>query len=373
MTKDRRGVNLGGWLVLEHWITPESPVFKEGNIPHEIIDNGEYQVMQYLGHERGDALMRSHWANFITEHDFSMMKAIGLDMIRIPIGYWIMHDAMQHYGNNPDVFARGGLMYLDHAMAWAEKYNLKILVGIHAARGSQNGDQHSAPAYSRQIDWFHQENVHNTLQLVEFIVRRYQHHPAFLGIGLLNEPQHSNDAHKFSMLKKYYQDAFQLIRGFLHSNCVITFSNAYNEKPEYQRVWQSFFKNDPNVWAEVHKYYIWGFEGQTFDQIKQYVQGHEAHWIRSWSGAQLFVGEWSIANNEATFILSDAEKHEYAEIMTNVFKPIHWAFWTWKFWNNDPNSYVSWSLKAVFERHIMNKGMLDNTPKTEHESCCLFQ
>ncbi|OQR81974.1 hypothetical protein THRCLA_11246 [Thraustotheca clavata] len=357
-----RGVNLGGWLVLENWITPDSPVYKDGGLPSNMHESGEYQIMQKLGHERGDALMQGHWSKFITEDDFIQIKQKGIDMVRIPIGYWIMDDDNSFRStncNNSNVMAPGSLEYLDKAFRWARRSQLKVLVGIHAAMGSQNGDQHSAPPVSGKIQWFDkQEYVDNTLDVVEFIVRRYQNHPAFLGIGLLNEPQHSNDATKFATLKKYYEDAHKLIRQNLHSDCIITFSNAYNEKTEYQQVWQSFLKNDPNVWAEVHKYYIWGFEGQTFDQIKQYVQGHEAQWIKSWPGAELYVGEWSLANHEATFNLTDSQKQEYADIMTTVFQPTHWSYWTWKFWTSNIATYASWNLQNIFERQIMNDTMI---------------
>ncbi|OQR96545.1 hypothetical protein ACHHYP_15428 [Achlya hypogyna] len=364
-----RGVNLGGWLVLEHWITPDSPLYREGGISGDVIENGQYQIMKQLGHAKGDPLMQRHWNEFMSEADFRDIKAAGLDMVRIPVGYWIMNDAPDakkprsagcNTTDDASVLAPGSLAYLDKAFRWARKYQLKVLVGIHAAMGSQNGEQHSAASTIRKIQWFDQQgNIDNTLDLVEFIVARYQYHAAFLGIGLLNEPQHGNDPTKFAQLKKYYTDAHRIIRRQLGSDCIITFSTAFNEKPEYDSVWRSFLKHDPNVWAEVHKYYIWGFEGQSFDQIKAYVQGHEAKWIKEWQGAPLFFGEWSIANHEDTFLLNDTQKAQYANIVTKVFKPAHWTYWTWKFWS-DPNSYVAWNMKTLFNRKIMTQQMLGN-------------
>jgi hypothetical protein len=42
-----RGVNLGGWLVGEHWMTSASPAW--GGVPNDVADHGEFKTMQYLG------------------------------------------------------------------------------------------------------------------------------------------------------------------------------------------------------------------------------------------------------------------------------------------------------------------------------------
>lgn len=42
-----QGVNLGGWLVAEYWMTQMSPAWK--GVPENIANMGEYKTMQYLG------------------------------------------------------------------------------------------------------------------------------------------------------------------------------------------------------------------------------------------------------------------------------------------------------------------------------------
>lgn len=41
------GVNLGGWLVAEYWMTSSSPAWN--GVPDNIANQGEYQAMKYLG------------------------------------------------------------------------------------------------------------------------------------------------------------------------------------------------------------------------------------------------------------------------------------------------------------------------------------
>ena len=45
-------------------------------------------------------------------------------------------------------FVEGGAACLDNAMAWGEQYGIGVLLDLHAANGSQNGFDHSAPVSS---------------------------------------------------------------------------------------------------------------------------------------------------------------------------------------------------------------------------------
>jgi glucan 1,3-beta-glucosidase len=60
-----RGVNTGGWFVLEPWITPS---MFEGN---DAID--EYTLQGALGKEAAQSRLRDHWNSWITQDDFNQM------------------------------------------------------------------------------------------------------------------------------------------------------------------------------------------------------------------------------------------------------------------------------------------------------------
>jgi glucan 1,3-beta-glucosidase len=145
-----------------------------------------------LGHDRGDNQFKKHRDIFITEQDFRDIAAAKLNTVRIPVGYWITGFDNQP-GGDPDgwkVYAAGAINYLDRAIReWAIKYNLLVLISMHAAKGSQSGNDHSSPQNPGHAYWSqYPENVRNTLDVVEWLVRRYNSDTAFLGIGLLNEP-----------------------------------------------------------------------------------------------------------------------------------------------------------------------------------------
>ena len=57
-----RGVNLGGFLVLESWITPS--LFANNSVPDGV---GEWQFCQQLGPTLAAQVMNQHWDTWVTQ------------------------------------------------------------------------------------------------------------------------------------------------------------------------------------------------------------------------------------------------------------------------------------------------------------------
>jgi len=114
-----RGVNLGGWLVLEPWITPS--VFEDAG--EGAVD--EWTLSQILGKDEALRRLSNHWNTFITADDFHQIAAAGLNHVRIPIGYW----AAAPLDGEP--YVQGQLEVLDRAIGWARDAGLKVIVDLH--------------------------------------------------------------------------------------------------------------------------------------------------------------------------------------------------------------------------------------------------
>lgn len=127
-----RGVNLGGWLSLEPWITPS---LFDYPLSMGIID--EWTLVTYLGDSAASTLEK-HYSTFITEDTFKAIAAAGLDHVRIPFSYW----AVTTYDADPYLF-RTSWRYLLRAIEWARKYGLRVNLDLHGLPGSQNGWNHS--------------------------------------------------------------------------------------------------------------------------------------------------------------------------------------------------------------------------------------
>lgn len=87
---DRSTTQLGGWLLLEPWITPsifKTAIAQAGATKgKKIID--EYTLSKYYGANRTAEILKSHWDTFYTFKDIQAIKKAGFNQIRIPIGHW---------------------------------------------------------------------------------------------------------------------------------------------------------------------------------------------------------------------------------------------------------------------------------------------
>ena len=116
-----RGVNLGGWFVLEPWITPS--IFSDWADQTTVVD--EYTYTQTLGKSEASSRLTNHWNTWITQDDFNQIAAAGLNHVRIPIGYWAVAPL------DGDPYVQGQLPILDQAITWARGAGLKVLLDLH--------------------------------------------------------------------------------------------------------------------------------------------------------------------------------------------------------------------------------------------------
>ena len=91
--------------------------------------------------EKGDEFtvqtMRNHWEGYITDEMLDDAVALGVDTMRIPMGYWIMDPPVggtspTQYGFQDEGFATGGLNHLRDMLHRLKKRNMVALVDMHA-------------------------------------------------------------------------------------------------------------------------------------------------------------------------------------------------------------------------------------------------
>ena len=97
------------------------------------------------------------------------MAEHGIDIVRIPIGYWLLR---------PDGAYLEGIKYLDWAFAMAKKYNILVLIDLHGAPGSQNGNDHSGKI--GEAGWFDDDTAQAaTIEILTELDERYRDSPQY--------------------------------------------------------------------------------------------------------------------------------------------------------------------------------------------------
>lgn len=94
-----RGVNLGGWMVLEPWITP--------SLFYQFLGQGEghvafdtYTFCEVLGPEEANKQLRRHWETWVTEDIVQQLVDSGaVNSLRLPIGDY-MYKPYGPYGTS---------------------------------------------------------------------------------------------------------------------------------------------------------------------------------------------------------------------------------------------------------------------------------
>lgn len=84
------GTNIGGWMVLEPWITPSLFYRFLGKKKSEGVGMDSWTLCEALGAVEGNKLMRAHWDAWYTEDHIKKLSERGVEMVRLPIGDWTL-------------------------------------------------------------------------------------------------------------------------------------------------------------------------------------------------------------------------------------------------------------------------------------------
>ncbi|CAN6293769.1 unnamed protein product [Urochloa humidicola] len=318
------------------WGDDDPSVFVTNNVGRL---QGEYQICNGYGIIKATEVLRNHWSTYITESDFSFIASSGLNAVRIPVGWWIASDP-----NPPLPFVGGSLQALDNAFSWAEKYNLGIIVDLHAAPGSQNPFEHSATRDGSQEWGTSDANIALTVQVIDFLAERYANSPSLLAVELLNEPLAPGTT--FSSLTKYYQDGYNAVRQHTSTAYVIMSNRLSIADPTELLQFAGGFSGTV---LDVHYYNLFDskFNSLTVDQNIDFVRNNRSTdlaTVTNQNGRPLtFVGEWV-----AEWDLQGASKTDYqrfAQAQQDVYgqATFGWAYWTLKNVNNH------WSMQWMIQ------------------------
>jgi glucan 1,3-beta-glucosidase len=332
--KALKGINLGGWLVFEKWIKPS--LFENT----DALD--EFNLVKNIPKEK----IEEHYKTFIIEEDFKFLSEQGIEVLRIPVGYWIFGDFPPFLKN---------VEYLDFAFDMAGKYGLEILIDLHAAPGSQNGYDHSGVIGERNWDK-DPYNISKTLDIIEKLSKRYSNKKNLFGIELLNEPHFEID---IKILEDFYKKGYETVRKYCNDNVFVVISDAFRPNS-----WNKFFKINKfkNIALDTHFYQCFTEENKNMN-IKSFFSKSKIEWGRFIRKTQrnvpIIAGEWSLGIdiNNCDFLNNPNDQRcvnmcsSFGKHQINIFnKSLAWFFWTYKTETDNP---YGWSFKDLVDKNIL--------------------
>ena len=130
-----RGVNLGSLFVFEPWIASKNWTLM-GCVDPATGDGlqSEFDCVSHLGQAKANTQFQAHWDSWITQDDIAQIHSLGLNTIRVPVGYWMMESLVFA---DSEHFPQGGLSRLQRLCGWASDLGLYIIIDLHGAPGAQ--------------------------------------------------------------------------------------------------------------------------------------------------------------------------------------------------------------------------------------------
>lgn len=304
-----RGVNMGGWLVQEAWMSLT-------NAPSQMES---FAVLdERFGREERERLFAVYEDNYLSESDFDNIRALGLNVVRLPFAWWnILDDDGQL---KEDAFVR-----LDWFVSCCAERGLYVILDLHAARGSQNAQDNSGDVTGCNL-WEVQEYQDQTIYLWEKVAEHYKGNPTVAAYDLLNEP---GGVLKLTgkMQWDFFDRAYDAIRAVDPEHIIMVEScwNPENLPAPDTYGWE-------NVVYQYH-FYKWNADNDYWAQklnvdVKLHLIKQTNHPVPS------FLGEFTL------FQSMDAWKYAL-ETYSNA--GLGWTIWTYKVTGNS-----TWGLYNVF-------------------------
>ncbi|ESK94612.1 glycoside hydrolase family 5 protein [Moniliophthora roreri MCA 2997] len=368
-----RGVNLGGWFVLEPWITPS--IFENTN-DDTIVD--EYTLGLKRNNDETKKMLEDHWNTWITEDDFRQIAEAGLNHVRIPFGYWSVPMTSRDTNENtsPSPYIPGAWPYLLRALNWAAAHNVHVIIDIHGAPGSQNGYDNSGQRTDDPRWAYNPTNVSRTIDTIKYIAREAGGMIDIL--ELLNESAGFRSSEWAAVTRQFWVDGYHAVREAAGDDLKIMIGDAFLGVNN----WRNFltYPDAQGVLMDFHQYQIFS-NAELARSPEDHVQFActMKDTISEYSATNLWtvMGEWSNAATDCTKWLngfgrgarwdgtyqqadmrafgscdgytgnmsgfSDEYKaflRRYWEVQVEIGESAQgWVFWTWKAENSDDWSY----------------------------------
>ncbi|KAJ2631097.1 hypothetical protein GGF44_003998, partial [Coemansia sp. RSA 1694] len=284
-----RGVNIGGFLVPEFWITPSLIAAIPDPKPNDYL-----QLCTRLGPDATLSLMRKHWESWVTESEIQRLAFAGLTHLRIPIGHW-------EFVDSDEGFVRGGLPYFKRLVYWANKHGLKVIPDMHTAPGSQNGFDNSGSTSG--INWTKDpRSVSLSKRALQMMLKYIASDPVILAtvdaVDLLNEP--FIDSLDFAQLWEYDTGGHVLISSGLRKvpPVVSIVDRGFKEFSWWQTRWPKDWNSKyTDAWLDAHLYHVFdrNIDDWSLENHLRLVCRNGRDLKANSTSFPIIVGEWSLA------------------------------------------------------------------------------
>ncbi|KAH7923868.1 glycoside hydrolase [Leucogyrophana mollusca] len=351
--RQQQSVNLGSWFVQENWMVPS--LFTCASGPQA----AELDVASGWGStDNARAVLERHWDNFINQSDFDYLASIGINTVRLPVGYWTFGPSYcvdTPFAPFADVYQNSWNRVL-RAINMAAQSGIGVLLDLHGAVGSQNGQSHSGISDGKTNLFSNPANMDKTVAILTFAMQSLGYITNVVGIQILNEPQN------VPQLIDFYARTITAMRQV--SPIAHSFPLYIHDGFDIER-FSDFITNRTDFVVEDHHSYFVFTPSDDSEPASQHtgdVNGPIAFTLSAASVKErrnLVVDEWSCALTDKSLSTQNdpvQARRDFCTGQMNVYANTSagWGFWAYRKENcdDDPGwcfeAAVGHSLPATF-------------------------
>ncbi|KAF8887331.1 glycoside hydrolase family 5 protein [Infundibulicybe gibba] len=183
------GVNLGSWLVLEAWMLPAEWAAMGGQTCNDCSTciASEFAFAKAFP-TTVDAKFKQHWSTWFNQADVDALVNVGINTVRIPLGYWLVEDLVDR---TTEFYPRGGLDQLRRGLKQLKAAGIKVILDHHALPGVQTAGQMFTGRCTNDVQFYTPYNYHRALMWTAVMTTMSHLDPDFstvAAIEAVNEP-----------------------------------------------------------------------------------------------------------------------------------------------------------------------------------------
>ncbi|KAF8546974.1 glycoside hydrolase [Imleria badia] len=347
----QQSVNLGSWFVQENWMVPSLFTCASGPQSAEIdIASGWGSV------DNARAVLERHWDAFINQTDFDYLASIGINTVRLPIGYWSLGPTFvtgTPFEPYASVYTNSWPRVV-RAINMAAQSGIGVLVDVHGAAGSQNGQSHSGISDGQTRLFGSTTYTDKTMEIFMFLADQLQNVTNVVGVEILNEPNDAPD------LSGFYTKAITAMRQRSTGgpNLPLYIHDGFNlEKYSTYLAARSDF-----VVEDHHSYFVFtpADESEPASQHTGDVKGPisgDLGTADTKDRDNLVIGEWSCALTDQSLSTQrdpDEARRQFCTTQMGVYTNMSagWSFWSYNKEGCDTDQ--GWCFKAAVGKSLPN-------------------
>lgn len=322
-----RGLNLGGWFIMEPWMCPAD----SGGLPDT------YSIIRELDSRFGvtteQSLIRTYQTSWITTNDLNNLTNGGFNLVRVPV-WWGNFYSITNTSNSgwrPDAFAE-----LDWVVTNCAARGIYVVIDMHGVVGGQSTSDDTGEQNVNEY-WTNSVDQTETAYMWSQIASHYSTNPAVAGYDLINEPIGASGT---AAVWAVYNSLYNTIHA-VDPNHILIMEGAFGS-------WNWSMLPAPstygwtNIVYSMHEYQFGGNTNQVEAGSDNQVKDFDNH--LSWN-VPGYIGEWNDMGNGAACYDYSINDYNHAGLSwtmwaykaTQGLLPNGWGWYDPTYWPATPN------------------------------------